>query len=320
VGSWRKHTSNAHDVASGRPRLAERASVVALAVRVRLNGSHATPRGLVWYHVVHGVALMALLYQAIAASISVSLGVRFMVESIVDKNVAELSPPPIQQFFIWPRAFGLLWVAAFYCYVRGRLVATRVLVVLALAATIGVTVAAYIIAGSPSASGLPFGPADLSRWGWLAVSVAAVFLYPPDTRASRRFWFGAYLCGSLALEPLAFLPWGPWVRLLNLTNATSTALIIAMAVTLLGALSSRRPSPSWLLALAAFAGGFGGVRLMTALAKGPPIDQPPYAGVATSLDVISVSMAAACVVVGLVTLRRIPAASPLPGASLRDVR
>jgi hypothetical protein len=320
------HASDSHadDVMSGRPALAERLSVVALAVRVRLNGSYATPRGLVWYHVVHGLALMILLYQAFAATISVAFGVRDVVESTVDGRGAELQRPLILEFFSWSEVFSLLWVAAFCCFVLGRLMAARVLVVLALASTIGVTVTTHIIVSSAGVAGVPFGPADLSRWGWLAVSVATVFACPPDARASQRFWFGAYLVGSLALVLIAlqgFTPYGPWVRLVNLTNATSAALIIAMAVALLGVLSGRHQSPCWLLTLAAFAGGVGGIRLMTTLAREPwPMGAPPYAGVATSLDAILVSLAVACAVVGLFALRRLPGASLSSGALVRDPR
>jgi hypothetical protein len=68
-----------------------------------------------------------------------------------------------------------------------------------------------------------------------------------------------------------------------------------------------------------FAGGFGGVRLMTDLATEPlPMGEPPYAGVATSLDVILVVLAVACAVVGLVALRRFPSASLSSGALVRD--
>ena len=45
--------------ASGRPSLGERLSVVALAIRLWLTGTHASPRGLVWYRAVHIFALLA---------------------------------------------------------------------------------------------------------------------------------------------------------------------------------------------------------------------------------------------------------------------
>jgi hypothetical protein len=320
------YASNPHadDVMSGRPALAERLSVVALVVRVRLSGSYASPRGLEWYHVVHGLALMALLYQALAATISVAFGIGLVVESAVDGWGTGVSRPLILEFLPWSQVVSPLWVAAFCCFVMGRLTAARVLVVLALASTIGVTVTTHIMVSSAGAVGVPFGPADLSRWGWLAVSMVTVFVCPPDARASRRFWFGAYLVGSLALVPIAlqaFRPYGPWVRLVSLANATSTALIIAMAVALLGVVSGRHQSPRWLLALATFAGGVGGVRLMTTLAREPwPMGAPPYAGVATSLDAILVSLGVACAVVGMYALRRLPGASLSSGALVRDPR
>lgn len=133
---------HADGVTSVRPSLAERFSVVALAVRVRLNGSHATPRGLVWYHMLYGLALMVLLYQALAATISVAFTVRTIVKATADGQGIDQGPVMLH-FFIWSDFLSLLWVAAFGCFVLGRLVATRVLVVLALAATIGVTVTTY---------------------------------------------------------------------------------------------------------------------------------------------------------------------------------
>jgi hypothetical protein len=46
--------------------------VAALAVRLRLTGSHASPRGLVWHRTVHIFALLTLLYQALAATAKVA--------------------------------------------------------------------------------------------------------------------------------------------------------------------------------------------------------------------------------------------------------
>lgn len=312
---------HADAVRSGRPSLAERLSVVALAVRVRLNGSYATPRGLVWHHMLYGLALMVLLYQALAATISVAFTVRTIIEVTADGQSID-QRPVIVQFFIWSDFLSLLWVAAFGCFVLGRLVATRVLVVLALAAMIGVTATTYVLVGTPAAAGIPFGVGDISRWGWLAVSVASVFLSPPHARASRRFWLGSYLVGALTLVPITQLPYTPswqWVGIVSLTNAATAALIIAMAVALLKARPGRRRSPGWLLALAAFASSVGGVRLVMALARDPwPLGVPQPAFVATTLDVISISLAVPCAVVGLFALRRLPGVSQPLGPVIRD--
>jgi hypothetical protein len=59
---------------TGRPKPGERLSVVWLALRLRLNGSHTSPRAQVGYRAVHAIALLVLLYQAVAARILVLLG------------------------------------------------------------------------------------------------------------------------------------------------------------------------------------------------------------------------------------------------------
>ncbi len=303
---------------SSRPSLAERLSVAALAIRVRLDGSHATPRGLVWYQVVHGVALMVLLYQAVAATVSVAYGVGLVLESTVDGSwAAELQPPPILDFFVWSRVFGLLWVAAFGCFVFGRVAAARVLVVLAALSAVAVTVTTYILVTSQGASWAPFSPGDLSRWGWLAVSVAIVFVYRQHAHTSRRFWIGAYLVGSLILDLETLQPFAPlitpyweWLRLADLTNVASAATVIAMAVALVTVVSGRNRSPHWLLALAAFAGGIGGVRLMTSVARDMrPLGWAGYPVVPAVLDTALIALALACGVVGLLAVRRMPDAS-----------
>jgi hypothetical protein len=315
------HASNPNS--DGVP-VAERLSVMSLAVRTRLSGSHATPRGVVWRHVAHGVALMSLLYQSLAATLSVGYGIGLVLSSTMD------APGLVSlDFLTWSPGFSLLWVTAFAGLVMGHRMASRVLVVLALASTIGVTVATYhLVVVSYGAVWPTFGLGDVSRLAWLAVSVVTVFMSPPDAHASRRFWFGVYLVGSLLLTPIALLtlepiiaPYGDWIRFGNLTTITSAALIIAMAVVLRGATPGRRPSPHWPLALAAFAGGIGGIRLMMSFAAGPwPSGPPVYTAVSHVLDAVLVSLALACTVVGLLALRRLPGRPRMSRALARDQR
>jgi hypothetical protein len=298
---------------SDRPPWAERLSVAALAVRLRLTGSYATPRGRVWYHAVHGLALLVLLYQATAATIQTAFTVRVLVESTMD--LGGYPEPLYLQFFLWSRIFSVFWVAALLCFVLGRLVVARVVVVLALTATVAVTVATYVIHGSPASQGIPFGLPDLSRWGWLVVSVTVVLLAPPGIRIARRVWLGAYLGGAVVLvcaDQLEAVRSWPWIRFVSLTYATSAALIIAMAVTVIRFRSGGQRSPHRLLYLAAFAGSVGGVQLVTVLARQvPPMDFVTYAGLTVLLDVISIGLAVVCAAIGLLAERRLPAA-PVP--------
>ena len=224
---------------SGRLALAERFSVVSLAVRVWFNGSHATPRGQVWYHGVHALALMSLLYQALAETLLVANTARFVVKATVDGRGNGPSGPLILEFFIWSQGLGLLWVAALACFVVGHLVAARVLVLFAMAAKIGVPLALY---GYLSLSDVP----SLAGWGWLVVSVALVLVSAPNARASRRLWLVAYLAGALTLVPVTLLhviPTWNLIRVVTLTTAATAALNIGMAVVLVLALVGRPRDP-----------------------------------------------------------------------------
>ncbi len=264
-----EHASPVGD-ASGRL-LAERLSVAALAARLRLDGSHATPRGVIWYQAWHGFALMILLYQALAATLLVAIRV---------PAIAVAWPLGLADFgFLVPYpASSLLWVAAFACFVMGRLVASRVLVALAAVSTVVITVTMSSVVASGGGYVPPFNAADISRWGWLAVSVIVVFLCPRIATASRPLWFGAYLLGSLVLVPVAlnaFASFGLVQRYADLTDAVSAITMVAMAVALLPAILGRRPAVRWLLALAVFGGGVAAVRLMTGAAAVRPAHPEP---------------------------------------------
>jgi hypothetical protein len=188
-----------------------------------------------------------------------------------------------------------------------------VLVLLALAAVIGVTVNFYAMFGFVQDAGFH----GFTRWGWLLVSVAVVFVSAPNARASRRLWFGAYVVGVLILVPVTLpqvaLSW-QWTRVVDLTTAATAALILGMAGLFLRSRSGRPVAAGWLFALAAFAGVFGGLHLLTALAtERSTLSGPPrYATVGTTLDAISVGLAAVCALVGLVARRRLPSPDAVP--------
>jgi hypothetical protein len=201
---------------------------------------------------------------------------------------------------------------AFGCFALGRFVVARVLVLLVSASAIGVTATIVSINGFNPAS---YAIYQVSLWAWLAVSVAAVFVTPPDAHASGRLWLGAYLVGSLLtglVAARAFVPLiaGYWRRLPfgDLTHLASAALIIAMVAALLKAWSGRHRSPRWLLALAIVAGAIGVKRLMTSFAMGPSaLGGPTYAVVWLVLAATLVCLAVACAAAGLLRLRQLPA-------------
>lgn len=294
----------------GRPRLVERLSVVGLAVRLRLNGSHATPRWAPLYRAGHAMALLVLLYQAVAATASTAFGIALVQQSLAVDYLA----PWYQSVLLWSRFVGVLWVAAFGCFVLGRFVAARLVALLAVGAAVGLSVAIVVMDG-PNPE--PVGTGDVSRWGWLVVSAVVVFVTPPDAKASRRLWFGAYLAGSAVVvlaDRRAFVPpdaghW-QWARFGDLSNLSAVALVVALSIALVRAWANRGGSPHWLLALAIVAGGLGGMRLVRELAR--PI--PPFGGAAAypwvspTLDGTLVGLAALALVAGLLAWRRVPLA------------
>jgi hypothetical protein len=306
--------AHAGDLASGRPLRGERLSVVALAARLRLTGEHATPRGLVWYQALHGLALLILLYQALSATMSVAIRIRAVINYFpLEGWSAYLG------FLVWSPALGLFWVAAFGCFVLGRLRAARVLVVLGALGGIAMAVVPYVIVkGTPVP---PFGPGDVSRYGWLAVSVGTVLLCSRAMPASRRLWLGAYGVGSLVLVPMmlnVFAPLGIGHQYADLTDNVSMVSIVAMVGALTLAAMGWRPSTRWLLALAVFGGGVAAVRLLTVgPVQLPPFDRPRYpdlAELAGNLDVVAVGLAIVCAVVALLLLRRLPGSPSAPSA------
>jgi hypothetical protein len=108
----------------GRPSWSEVASVVALAVRLRLGGAGAPPRYLAWGDAVRRVALVGLLVLAVQAII----GVGSMV--LLSWRFPELVVPD-HTATVW-MLLQLGWVAAYLALVLGHWHAARTLAVLSL--------------------------------------------------------------------------------------------------------------------------------------------------------------------------------------------
>jgi hypothetical protein len=304
------------DQASGRPARGERLSVVALAARLRLSGEHATPRGLVWYQALHGLALLILLYQALSATMSVAYRARDVVTVF-----------PVQGawsyfgFFLWSPVLNLFWLAAFVCFVLGRLAAARVLAVLGALGGVAMAVVPYVIARIEGMYILPFGPHDVSRYGWLAVSVGTVLLCSRAMPVSRPLWLGTYVVSSIVLVPMmlnVFAPFGIGHQYADLTDNVSMVSIVAMVGALTLAAMGWPPSTRWLLALAVFGGGVAAVRLLTVV----PAPLPPFglrrpadlSQLAGNLDLVAVGLAIVCAVVALLLLRRLPGSASASSA------
>jgi hypothetical protein len=289
---------SAEGTRSDRPTLGERLSVVWLATRLRLNGSHAAPRWALWYHVVYGIGLLVLLYQAVAATATAGYTVGFIVTS-------ESGGEGWFGTLLLSRFVGLLWVAAFACLVLRRVAAARTFATLAALAAIGVTVGIVVEYGPyPD----PLGLGNLSRLGWLVVSAASVIFVPKDAKASPSVWFSAYLVGSAvvltfelrAFVPALFVAW-PWPGIGNLASVSSVALIAALAA----AFARARSAPHWLLAIGIVAGGLGGIRLARwSVQRVPPFEDPVRMGLTTMLDLALIGPAVVALAVGLLVVWR----------------
>jgi hypothetical protein len=309
VGAFME-SANPGDRPSSRPPVGERLSVLSLAARLRLHGTHTTQRGLVWYQSVQGIALLILLYQALAAMIGVASRVRATaLGQIADFNVV-----------VWYPAVGLLWVAVFICFAMGRIGATRLLAVFAGASAVIVSVVIYVVATSHDGAPQPLGVAELARLGWLVVSVVAVFLSPTTAPGRPAVWLAAYAVGSLVLVPMslgAFASIGLRHPVSDLTDGVPAITIVGMAVAVLLLALGRRSALRWLFALAAFGGGIATVRLLIGADVGAaPLGEVRIGGTTVDLSVLSLGMAIVCLAVGILAVGRIPNVSaPAPGPS-----
>ena len=83
-------------------------------------------RAQVWYQLVLGIAMFTTLYESLNATLVVAHLAGFSTEVRVDASWQN-------QITFWWQALDLVWVAPFVCLVLGRLVAARVLVLVAVA-------------------------------------------------------------------------------------------------------------------------------------------------------------------------------------------
>lgn len=275
-----------------RPPLAERLSVVALALRLRLAGA-----GAVATHPVAGsFALMTLVHQAVFATVDLA-----RVPALIRWRPMEHRADSIEEWL--PPAYGLLWVAAFGCAVLGRVVPARILAVVAAAPT-AVVLPVYLWSARPYL-------ADLVLVTWPALCAAAVFAIPRRAHPSRR-WLGIYLAAASVLATAAALSYAPreWARLIDLSLAWRLALLVGMIVVL--AAPTLRRSSGLLIAFAVFSAGI----LLGLDGFSRVVGHRPPAGAALPmahwLDWAVVGLGVACAVVGVLALRRPPQGVPGP--------
>jgi hypothetical protein len=235
-------------------------SVAWLALRLRLNGSHAKPRTAFWRQLALGVAVLTTLYESLHATVSFA----YLAWSWMKFG---LSASWQNQIAAWWDTLSLVWVATFVCLILGRRVAARALVLIALAYELGLLALIVRYTINPSWWHWPGMLLEYSNiyQAWLGLTAVAVFLVPMDFRPPRA-WLAAYLVPATAVAPIVTASvtgpeppaWPQWLRLLQFVNV-GTLLHVGIVVGMLVALTRAR---RWLFPLAVFGGGVATVQLL----------------------------------------------------------
>jgi hypothetical protein len=284
----------------GRPAWSEVASVVALAVRLRLpelrrrlGGAGAPPRYAAWGGAVRLVALLGLLAHAAAGTLVVvsALWIARWLPAVPP-------PPPMLTTDAWQlvaAALGVGWIVAYLALVLGFRRVARVLAVVSLAAE-----ATHIVVNA-------------IRWdysfagaGWLSlcfdvIVVAALAAFHRDAPpVRRRYWLPALPIGAAFVTagffwPLAVYGFGPDgsprdhlpLSLMDWPGLCCTAFVLAALVTLV------RNTPTWSLALALLAPAVFSLRVFTLLG---------YVGGLPSSEIIGVLAAGAAQVAAVLAV------------------
>jgi hypothetical protein len=330
VGAYMEGASQDGGGASSRRSLSEWLSVLALAVRLRLAGAYASPRGLAWRGATRGFALVALLYLGLSAVLALT-DIITRYERLQVSFVGVPTPRlRYEAYFLdFSPAFGLLWAAAFCCLVLGRATATRTLALLALAAQVGVTITGYSITGY-SITGTGYSIAAVLRdspqfgglrqyayWAWLAAITAATLVAAKAGPAKPRWaWLGGATLLAAVLAPAQAMVSAPsWPRWPDLYVNLGVVLHLGLAVALMLALAIGC-DPRWLLPLSVFSAMFAASQLAgylqyvaTAHVKGQDYYISPMS-FWQQFDIGLLSLAAVCALVGLIRLRRLPRVQP----------
>ncbi|QXV55757.1 hypothetical protein [Amycolatopsis sp. TNS106] len=284
----------------GRPSLPEVASVVALAVRLRLGGDGSPPRYLAWGETVRRLALVGLLVQAVAALAGLGAG---LWSPWVTNVVAVDRAADVQALF------GLVWVAAYLSLVTGRWRSARLLAVLALAPS--VVFFAVDFATVEGAYGL-------SRVTGLLVDAVPVLALAAFHRQASpvkaRPWLIALPVGVSLLTIALLLTSFTAPALVDWPGVVCTAVFVAAVMYLsVPGMSWRSATVSWSTTLALFALTALGQRVVTLL------DYLQFAARTADLDVMitiaAVQAAAVLVIATPLTMLAAKAMRTLPAVA-----
>lgn len=292
----------------GGPGRAELASIVGLALRLRLGGVESAPRYLAWGEAVRRVALVGLLVHAVNGLVGAAVGV-WLVQRLPGLTVPADAPGTPG----WPEALwglaGLLWLPAYLSVVYGHRRAAAALAVVAITPVAAFTVLELVAFG---------GAFALSHSYWLlfdAVPVLALAAFhhaaPP---VAPRPWLVAVPVGAVLSFGVVLLtqPLAGHEVLVDIPGLYCAGLVVAALA--VGACRRRGLGLApWALALALLALGVFGLRVVTLLdhvgLAAPAPDQSTFVtlAVAESAAVLAVGLVLAAVAGR--TLRRLPAES-----------
>ncbi|MEG3635713.1 hypothetical protein [Micromonospora palythoicola] len=233
----------------GRPSAAELASVLSLAVRLRIGGPDAPPRPYAWGQAVRLAVLAGVLTQATMATVGLAVTLWLTgALSWLPVPTSEWAPVPYRS--TWQATLhvaGYAWLPAFLALVLGH---RRVAQAVALIAIVPQAVTVAVEQAS--------GPAPLTVAAWLMLLIELLLLvamsavHRDSAPAARRRWLLALPVGILAVPVPLFVAQAsmPALRLLDWPGLCCVLVVVAIAVHL-GVRAFRPPSRTlpWSLAL-----------------------------------------------------------------------
>ncbi|MGS2617848.1 hypothetical protein ACVCAH_25490 [Micromonospora sp. LZ34] len=290
----------------GRPSLSEVASIVSLAVRLRLGGADAPPRSFAWGQAVRLATLMAMLAHAVmvTASIAVTLWLSGKIAWLPAPALEwPLSPPSN----IWHTAWNLAsyaWLPAYVALVLGHRRVAQAVALLAIVPP-AITTAVEQAAGDV--------PLSVSPWAmrfidvFLLLAMAAFHHGAPPM--PRRPWLLALPIGILLVPvPLFTIQAAtPALRLLDWPGLSCAVVTVAMVVHLTVRVSNRptRTLP-WSLALTLLAVTALALRTATLPDYSNQAQRTTLATIASVEGIAVLAVGVPLAVLAIRALRRLP--------------
>ncbi|WP_446210394.1 hypothetical protein [Micromonospora sp. IBSANI012] len=290
----------------GRPSLSEVASIVSLAVRLRLGGADAPLRSFAWGQAVRLATLMAMLTHAVmvTASIAVALWLSGKIASLpAPPPEWALTPPGSIWHTAWNLA-GYAWLPAYIALVLGHRRVAQAVALLAIVPP-AITTAVEQAAGDV--------PLSVSPWAMRLIDVVlllamAAFHHgaPP---VPRRPWLLALPIGILLVPVPLFTiqTTAPALRLLDWPGLCCGVVTAAMVVHLAIRVSSRptRTLP-WSLALTLLAVTTLALRTATLPDYSDQAQRTTLATIASVQVIAVLAVGVPVAVLAIRALRRLP--------------